>query len=78
MTVFVPSSAPAARDSAHGMPASQASGQDAPPGLNYPGNSKIAAADLPGKWTGTFTPVFDDTARFAEWRQRTGCQLGIG
>jgi len=49
-------------------PVIQTASQQAPAGLNYPGNDKIAAANLPGKWTGTFTPVFGDSAHFDEWR----------
>jgi hypothetical protein len=59
-------------------PWDEPSTQVGPDGLNYPGNSKIAAADLPNKWTGTFTPVFGDTTTFNEWRQRTGYWWGIG
>jgi len=59
----------------------QAATQDGPGGLgglSYPGNSKITAAELHQKWTGTFTPVFPDSASFQEWRRRTGYRFGIG
>jgi hypothetical protein len=52
--------------------------QQAPEGLNYPGNSKIAASELKKKWTGTFTPVFKDAATFQEWKRRAHRHWLIG
>lgn len=49
-------------------PAIGAVDQEAPAGLSYPGNDKIAFADLASKWTGTFTPVFKDPGTFDQWK----------
>jgi len=44
--------------------------QSAPPGRAYPGNQTLTLADLSGKWTGGFTPIFRDSATQARWRNQ--------
>jgi hypothetical protein len=48
-------------------PWEQADAQPAPPGLSYPGNQTIAAADLAHKWTGVFTPIFSSPDTERRW-----------
>ncbi len=52
-------------------PWEQAGTQPAPPGLSYPGNQAIAAADIPHKWTGVFTPIFASPDTESRWRAQT-------
>lgn|GEM_PF-1550214 len=53
-------------------PGIESAAQPAPRGPADPGNETLLVANLTGKWTGVFTPIFRDRAQQARWRELAG------